>query len=90
MITGAQIRAARALSNWSTMVLSKRCKVPLTILWAAQADGVPRLHLLLVEYLAHGALDQLAEASMVLCRDTSRIRCAESTTYKTAVRPLIT
>ena len=44
MITGAQIRAARALLNWSTMVLSKGCKIPQTILLAAQAlDGAPNV-----------------------------------------------
>jgi len=44
MISGAQIRAACALLNWSTMALSKRCKIPQTILRAAQAiDGMPNM-----------------------------------------------
>jgi hypothetical protein len=46
MITGAQIRAARALLNWSTLVLSARSKVPRFVIQAAEAiDGVPDMEI---------------------------------------------
>jgi transcriptional regulator with XRE-family HTH domain len=42
MISGAQIRAGRALLNWSTAVLAKRCRMTqLAILEAEGADGIP-------------------------------------------------
>lgn len=42
MITGAQIRAARAALGWSATVLSERANVALkTIARFEQADGIP-------------------------------------------------
>jgi ribosome-binding protein aMBF1 (putative translation factor) len=42
MITGAQIRAARALLNWSSAVLAKRSGLHQKIVRACQAvDGAP-------------------------------------------------
>jgi hypothetical protein len=53
MITGAQIRAARALLNWSTAVLAKRCSVRQGIIRHAEGiDGRPpidALHLAAIE-----------------------------------------
>jgi transcriptional regulator with XRE-family HTH domain len=43
-ITGAQIRAGRALLNWSTAVLAKRCGVPRAVILKAEGvDSVPRV-----------------------------------------------
>jgi transcriptional regulator with XRE-family HTH domain len=40
MITGTQIRAARALLNWSIAVLAKRCGVPQSVIRQAESvDG---------------------------------------------------
>ena len=44
MITGAQIRAARALLQWSTPVLAKHCGVTAAKLrWAESFNSIPNL-----------------------------------------------
>jgi transcriptional regulator with XRE-family HTH domain len=43
MLTGAQIRAARALLNWSAAELARRARVsPRTVHTAERSEGVPR------------------------------------------------
>jgi hypothetical protein len=44
VITGAQIRAARALLSWSTVVLAKRSGVPRAVILEAEGvDGKPQI-----------------------------------------------
>lgn len=44
MLTGAQIRAGRAMLRWSSEELSARARVPLeAVRLAEEADGHPRL-----------------------------------------------
>lgn len=45
MLTGPQIRAARALLKWSAVDLSKRCGVSYTAIQRAEsAEGMPNMH----------------------------------------------
>jgi hypothetical protein len=71
MITGAQIRAGRALLNWSTAVLAKRSGVPRAdIVKAEGVDGVPRIgakHLATIKTaLNEGGVKLIGEGGMYL------------------------
>jgi ribosome-binding protein aMBF1 (putative translation factor) len=70
MITGAQVRAARALIGWSATTLSEHCGVSYpTIQRAESVDGIPRLQ---ASNLA--AIQRTLEAAGVVFLDDRELR----------------